>query len=215
MIMRSLYVLVFVFSAFWSGAQETVAYSANFEFYEGVYLSFEDFRANNPLPKEEIISTVNREDPAFYRKLFNTRSFRYFDDAGVPRNVFTEEVFGVSLRGEPFVKFGGQFCKIMVLGMLSYFAPGAGDPEVQPRFAYTGEGQSAVLGGDHFKQIIFNFETGEFADLTPEAVAGFIEDAPGLHREFLQLKRKDQRKAMYAFIQSYNKANPIYFPVSE
>lgn len=210
---RGLYGLLFVFVAFYGTAQEQIPYTADFEFYEGVYLTFEDFRNNNPLPKEEIISTVDREDPAFYRKLFNTRSFRFFDESGLPVNVFTEDVFGVSVRGEPFIMFGGQFRKIMVLGMLSYFAPGAGDPEVQPRFAYTGEGQSAVLGGDGFKQIIFNFETGEFTDLNPEAVADFIEDSPSLHREFMQLKRKEQRKAMYAFIQRYNKANPIYFPV--
>lgn len=212
---RSLYGLMFVLAALCCTAQNQVAYTADFEFYEGVYLSFEDFRNNNPLPKEEIISTVDREDPAFYRKLFNTRSFRFFNESGAPENVFTEDVFGIAVRGEPFIMFGGQFRKIMVLGMLSYFAPGAGDPEVQPGFAYTGEGQSAVLGGDGFRQIIFNFETGEFTDLTPEAVADFIEDAPSLHREFLQLKRKEQRKAMYAFIQRYNKANPIYFPARE
>ena len=196
-------------------AQKEVPYTPEFEFYEGIYLSFEDFRNNNPLPKELIITTVAQDDPAFYRKLFNTRSFRYFDERGLPVNVFTDDVFGYAERGEPFIKFGGRFRKIMVLGMLSYFAPGAGDPEVQPRFGYTANDQSGSLGSEGFKQIIFNFETGDFTNLTPEAVADFIIDAPGLHREFTQLKRKEQRKAMYAYIQKYNKANPIYFPVKD
>ena len=188
-----------------------VKYTSDFQFKDGIYLKFKDFKNNNPVTPSEIISTVSRDDPSFYRKLFNTRSFRIFNKEGKSISVFTEDVFGIAVDGEPFLMFGGRFRKIMVLGMLSYFAPGAGEPEIQPRF---GDAEGGLRQpGESFRQVIFHFETGEFNNLDEESVAHFISDAPKLYDEFTALKRKEQRKQMYSYIQKYNKANPIYIPL--
>lgn len=207
--------LLFTIAVQQADAQEEnlVKYTSDFEFTNGIYLTFNHFKNNDPVQPEEIISTVSRDDPEYYRKIFNTRSFRITSNDSTSVSIFTEDVFGFAQNGEPFLQFGGRFRKIIVLGMLSYFAPGAGDPEVQPRFSTVDETDQISPPGESFKQIIFHFETGEFTNLTEETVADFISNAPDLHREFIHLRRKERRKQMYRFIQKYNQANPIYIPV--
>ncbi len=62
--MKFLFALVAVFTLVNTGwAQDSIRYTPDFEFYDGLYLDFEDFRNDNPIPFESVISTYRVSDP--------------------------------------------------------------------------------------------------------------------------------------------------------
>jgi len=46
-------------------AQDSIVYDMDFEFYDGIYLDFLDFKNDNPIPFEDVISVKRMADPMF------------------------------------------------------------------------------------------------------------------------------------------------------
>ena len=63
-------------------AQDSIAFTKDFRLYEGLYLGYQDFRYNWPIPKEKIITKINKDQLDFYSKLIEEEFIEYTERDG-------------------------------------------------------------------------------------------------------------------------------------
>ncbi len=102
--MKQICFLISVFSIFHAVAQDSIRYDADFEFYDGLYLQFEDFRNDNPIPMKNIISAYSVADPMILKDIFESGTVRYRDRLGEERTIRSDNIWGYSWMGSPYVK---------------------------------------------------------------------------------------------------------------
>ena len=47
-----------------------VKYTPEFKFKDGIYLNFEQVKANTPIPKSKLLTSVDYNDREFFKKVF-------------------------------------------------------------------------------------------------------------------------------------------------
>jgi len=91
------YLLLFSFLvpiAFSSLAQQKAAYTPDFVFKEGIYLSFQDFKNNNPIPLTHIFSNFDIRSVDYVGQVLNAESITYFDNLFEERVVPVNKIWG-------------------------------------------------------------------------------------------------------------------------
>src|SRR4051812_47173178 len=74
--------------------QKAVQYTTDFEFKEGVYLSFWNFKNNQPVPRSRIIFNSNKDDKDFLKYALDKPTFRYIDSLGKEQEIRTNSAWG-------------------------------------------------------------------------------------------------------------------------
>ena len=100
-------------------AQETeeipmIEYSPGYVFKEGLYLSIDDVRANDPIPLARIVSDRYVYDKDFFDELIIKKEIILYDDAGVRASVKTKDVWGYVLHGRLHIMVGARFQRIIM-----------------------------------------------------------------------------------------------------
>ena len=85
------FLFLFSVSAF---AQQKVEYTNDFVFTEGIYLSFDDFKNNNPVPTTHILSTLDITGNDYLWQVLNTDSIIYYDNLLEERQTPTNRIWG-------------------------------------------------------------------------------------------------------------------------
>lgn len=112
-------------------AQERVKYDSEFKFKDGVYLSFQDFKNNNPIPITHLLSNFDIRNPDYLDLALNTDSLTYFDNHYEERTRSILNVWGYAKSGKVHIGYNtvegslawgdrGWF-PILSIGAYSYF----------------------------------------------------------------------------------------------
>ncbi len=117
--MRCLY-SVFVFILVFSGVsygqdeRESIKYTHEFRFIDGIFMNFEQVKQNAPLPKYKILTNADYHDPDFFDKVLNNEVLYYFDDNATRNEVLLEDIWGYSRDGVLYIRIGENFNRITI-----------------------------------------------------------------------------------------------------
>ncbi|MFT4982319.1 MAG: hypothetical protein ACI9UR_002190 [Bacteroidia bacterium] len=123
---------LFLFSiAFSSLAQQKVEYTVDFVFKEGIYLSVEDFKNNNPVPLTHTLSDFDIRKPDYLDLVLDSDSLTYFDNLFEERTIAVLNIWGYCKAGKVHLGYNtvpesyrwdnrGWF-PILSIGAYSYF----------------------------------------------------------------------------------------------
>jgi len=208
-------VFLFFFAMLNISAQAVVQYAPGFEFREGIYLRFDDFRNNNPVAKNSIISKFNKSDTEFLSTVLDEKTFSYKDQNDSTRIVNTEEVWGFSRNGAIFIRIEDGFNRIAVLGSISHFVAtitvyynGMNNPFFNPYY-----GPSTMpTTTQEMHQMILDFKTGRTTDFTQENLEIILQRDQKLFDEFSNLKKSQKKDLLFVYLRKYNEKHPIFFP---
>src|SRR3954470_13048824 len=93
--MRYILILIGVLMGFKGSAQgDSVAYSRDFLLFEGLYLTYQDFRHNWPISKEKINTEIKKDQLEFYTKLMDEPEIHYTERNAQPDKIKPEKVWG-------------------------------------------------------------------------------------------------------------------------
>jgi hypothetical protein len=205
-----------------------VKYSPDFKFKDGIYLSFNQVKVNNPLPASRIVSETPHDDPGFYDKLLTAKKISYFDDFGVQQSLTADNIWGFSRNGIIYIKIGNGFSRVTVVGGICHFVadittytnryydPGYYNPysynsyNNYNRYGYSPNSYATT----EMKQYLIDFETGKIMEYNEKSLDFLLMKDPELHDEFVALKRKKQKQLKFLYIRKFNEKNPIYLPVN-
>ncbi|MCF8371272.1 MAG: hypothetical protein K9H64_06605 [Bacteroidales bacterium] len=217
-----LFVLTNLLSNAQSDSIRRVKYTPDFQFTEGVYLSFEQVRNNNPIPKSRIVSNQDIDDIQFFDKLFEEDKLVLFDKNGMKTELKKEEVWGYCKLGAIYIYHNEDFNRIPVIGSISHFVATETienyrgyDPyyrSYDPYYSNNTRGRFPTTSKE-LRQYMLDFETGQVLDYNHESLKVFLMRDPALYEEFNNLSRRKQKKMVFMFLRRFNEQNPLMIPV--
>ncbi len=195
-------------------AQDSVAYSVDFRLYEGLYLGYQDFRYNWPIPKEKIITTINKDQLDFYSKLIEGEFIEYKERDGSVTKIESAKVWGYCQNNIIFINQNKNFFRIPVFGAISNFI---GTVEVAGYSPGYDPFMNAPIGNTSIKtreirQFLFDFYTGDIVPFSIEQVEEYLKRDEPLYKEFTVLSKKKKKENVVRYIRLYNEKHHVYFP---
>lgn len=195
-------------------AQDSIAYTKDFRLYEGLYIGYQDFRYNWPIPKEKINTKINKDQLDFYTKVVEEEFIEFTDRDGSTTKVKTEHVWGYCQNNIIFINQENFFFRIPVFGAISNFigtvevlsySPGY-DP-----FMNTPMNSTAAKTRE-IRQYLFDFYSGEVVQFSVEKLEEFFKRDEVIYKEYTSLSKKKKKEFATKYIRMYNEKHLVYFP---
>lgn len=223
-------------------AQTMVTYYDGFEFDNGIYVEFSDFKNNHPIPVTHIISTLDIRDDDYLDQVLSYDSVKFFNKNFDEVTMAVKDLWGYCQNGRVYLAFGEEqsfdnpeffdFYPLLNVGAYSYFSAqesyyrtmnagpqmgfgmgmGMRDPMMMNDMTVTESGRV---------QLLLEFESGRvflvgrgYLKTPPIAlVDGILAKDASLQSEFRRLSSKEQKQKGMFFIRRFNERNPIKVPV--
>jgi hypothetical protein len=208
------FVLIFVMASIKGLSQDSIPYSKDFRLYEGLYLNYKEFRFNWPIPKEKIITNINKEQLDFYSKLVEEDSIKYQERDGKVSKIKSDKVWGYCQNNIIFINLNKSFYRIPVFGAISNFigtvevvnySPGF-DPYMNVPMNNTSSTTKEI------RQFLFDFYSGDVLEFTTDNLEKLLKRDTLIYQEYMALSRKKRKEFSVKFIRQYNEKHMVYFP---
>jgi hypothetical protein len=195
-------------------AQDSVAFTKDFRLYEGLYLNYHDFRYNWPIPKEKIITKINKEQLDFYSKLILDEFVEYTERDGSITKVKSEAVWGYCQNNIIFINQDKNFFRIPVFGAISNFIGTVEVVNYSPGFDpfMNAPINSNAQKTREIRQYLFDFYSGEMAPFNIENLEMYLKRDDAVYKEFMTLNKKKKKEFATKYIRMYNEKHLVYFP---
>lgn len=207
--MRQVFTLFFtLFTLFCRAQTGTVAYTRDFEFREGFYLTIDDFKNNRPLPKTAIVSSISPSEIDFLSQLTEMKFITFKDSAGVEKKLQTSTVWGYYQNRTVCINFNGEFHRMNVIGNLCLFsalvvqAPLRNEPigdmyAIEPRF-------------EELQHFVLDTKTNRVVDFNSKNMEVLLKDDADLYASFMKLKKRKKADSIFIYLRKYNEKHPLY-----
>ncbi len=187
-----LFSVILTFSQTGNIRKDKVKYTPAFKFKDGIFLNFQQVKDNNPVPKSQILTTIDYNAFDFYNKLFQNKYITIYDNLGIQKKINTSRIWGFSNRGVLFINLNDEFNRIPVFGSISHFTANKTIQEYDP-YRYN---NSYYYYNDSYSektvlmQYLLDFETGKIYDFNVKSVEAVISKDPELYEEFSKLSKR-------------------------
>lgn len=195
-------------------AQDSVAFTKDFRLYEGLYLGYQDFRYNWPIPKEKIITTINKDQLDFYSKLIEEEFIEFTERDGSVTKIKSEQVWGYCQNNIIFLNQDKNFFRIPVFGAISNFIGTVEVVSYSPGYDpfMNSPMNSRAYKTREIRQFLFDFYSGEIAPFNIEKLEEFLKRDEQVYNEFMTLSKKKKKELATKYIRMYNEKHEVYFP---
>jgi len=181
-------------------------------FKEGIYLTHQDFRKNNPITKEQIKTKLDKEQLDFYFKVANSEKIEYTIGSDT-YTMAAKNIWGLNQNKTLFVNYNGAFFRVPVFGAICYFA---GVVEVtgyytgvyDPMF---GMGGSRTVKTKELNEFLMNYYNGEVLGFNMTDLDKLLSTDADVYKQFKSISRRKRKKQATRFIRMYNERHPVYY----
>lgn len=219
MALKHFFSACFLSLLFFANAQnDSILYTRDFVFDEGIYITYSDFRMNRPITKEVIESKGDKSQLDFIGKTVENSEYVYFKFGGYIHKVKTDSIWGFSQNNTVYINYDKKMFRIPVFGNISQFVATV---EVINNYAgtaspyYYNYGVTATnmpTKGREVRQFVLDFYTGKIYDYDEKNIAELLKRDDKIYAEFMKLSKRKRKKMMGMYLRNYNQAHPIYFP---
>jgi hypothetical protein len=213
-----------------------IKYSTEFKFRDGIYLNFDQVKANSPIAKAKLLTSADYNDRDFFNKVFESSKIYFYDEMGIRQEVEKGKIWGFARNGVLYVMIQDNFNRITFVGSISHFVAdittydtrynnyspyGYYDPYYSPYgygsyyspySSYYSPYRQQSVSRNELKQYIFDFETGRVIEFNTNNVELLLMKDPSLYDEYVQLSNKKKKELMFVYIRKFNEKNPLYLP---
>lgn len=195
-------------------SQDSVAFNKDFRLYEGLYLGYQDFRYNWPIPKEKIITKINKDQLDFYSKLIEGDLIEYEERDGSIHKVKPELVWGYCQNNIIFINQDKNFYRIPVFGSISNFIGTVEVVNYSPGYDpfMNAPMNSRAYKTREIRQFLFDFYSGEIVPFSIEKTEEYLKRDDTIYKEYTALSRKKKKEQATKYIRMFNEKHPVYFP---
>lgn len=191
-------------------------FDSDFDFNDGIFLSFDQVKTNSPISKNRIISILSVSDYNFFEETLDEDKVAFYDQSGARAEVKTSKIWGYSDEGTLHINWNDDFYRIAITGSICHFVankvinsytynPYSSSHYYDP---YSSPTSSSV----ELRQYILDFKTGIVYDYSPKNLEIVLMNDPELYDEYNNLKRRKKKKLMFVYVRKYNSRNKTYIP---
>ena len=213
--MRYLRVFVILFFIiFNSSAQDTLeleAYTRNYNFNEGIFLTFEDVLNNSPIPKSNIITNIDKNSFNFFDLLIEENLVSIIQSSGQIKTIDPSLFWGFSKKGKLYIYWERSATLIPIVGSISHFI-GVHEiinyPQNHDPFQYYAEPNKRY----ETVQYIIDFSNGAVYEFNTKNIEPIFTKDEKLYSEWIELRRRKKKKLIFVYLRKYNENNPLMLP---
>lgn len=236
---RGVFILTIIFLSISLAGQEAeremVAFTPDFRFNDGIFMTFEQVKANNPISKAKILTSADYNARDFFTQVFENDKIYFYDAMGLRQEVSKEEIWGYSRNGILYVQVQGGFNRITYVGNICHFVADITtydrryygspynyyDPYYYPySYNYYNPYYSpyylpyrpTTVSRKELVQYMIEFETGKIIEYDLKNVELLLMKDPELYDEFMQLSRRKKKQMMFLYLRKFNEKHPLYLP---
>jgi hypothetical protein len=179
---------------------------------DGLYLTNYDHRHNKAITKENIVTSINKDQVDFFNKLTSSAKINYLVD-GNTYSVDPANVWGFVQNKALFVNYKGVFYRVPAFGAISYFA---GIVEVVGYYTGVydpmyGMGGSRMVKTKEVNEFLVSYYDGKVIPFDMDQLDGLLKNDETVYKEYKNLNRRKRRKQATHFIRMYNDRHPVYY----
>ncbi|WP_156026962.1 hypothetical protein [Sporocytophaga myxococcoides] len=196
-------------------ADSLVVYTPEFKFKRGIYLTYEDFKNNSPLPLSAVKTDLDSNSVHFFKDLLSHKKI-YIYDNGQLRLLKNTEYWGYSDGRRVYCNSYGRFSRLDIIGSICFFVKISPMLDLNDAFyshAYTNITRKNMMDPGRKTQAdkyIMNFENGEVFLLNKKQLVSLLSKDAELLNDYNKYKGKKDVKT-FMFIMKYNQKHPISF----
>lgn len=221
-----IFAAVFNLSASQQDTSGMIRYTPDFKFKEGIFLSFDQVKQNNPIPKSSIITTVAYDDPDFYERVLREKKIQVFDNLGSKQEIAVKNLWGFSRNGVLYININDGNYRITIIGSICHFvaslstynnAYNSYNPYYSYGYPYSNYPYNPYYSpysnapNTEMRQYLLDFKTGNVLEYDVESVELLLMADPELHDAYAALSNKKQKQMKFLYIRKFNERNPLYF----
>lgn len=213
----SLLIFLLLYSAPNIFAQEqtdSIKYSIDFRFTDGLFLNFNQVTSNNAIPYKNIISQDNYSSENFITKVLSAPRFKLFHN-GEKIEVLSKNVWGYSLNGILHIQSNGQFYRVPSVGSISFFVANIEveyQSNIDPWSSNYYNMYDRTYTTTELQKFLLDFADGSLYEYSIKNIEELISSDTKLFTEFTSLKKRKRRQMAFIYIRRFNENNPLYFP---
>ncbi|MBN1183145.1 MAG: hypothetical protein JXB49_12705 [Bacteroidales bacterium] len=212
--------LLFLFSIDIFTQKDTIGikYTPDFQFKEGIYLSFAQVKSDSPIPKSKILTTTDYNDKDFFTKVLSENVISFYNDLGEKVDVELKKIWGYSRNGALYINLNGDFQRITIIGRICHFVANVTtydnvyyDPYYYRYYnSYYYTPRSNSVASNELRQFILDFDSGKLLDYTVSNLEVLLMKDPELFDEYNNLRNKKKKQLKFVYIRKFNERNPLY-----
>ncbi|MFN6036905.1 MAG: hypothetical protein ACK452_00430, partial [Bacteroidota bacterium] len=188
--------------------KDSVPYNKDYFFNEGIYLSYDDFRQCNAIPRSLILTRVEKNQLEFYHKLIESQDTIVYRKGGGISISLINDIFCFVQNNTVYLNVEGTFCRILVFGNVSHFigniSSEAFKADGQFYDPYMSGGGSSITGNPlrtkETREFLFDFYSGETILANEENLEKFLRRDNIIFEEYNKLSKKQKRKKIYYYL---------------
>jgi len=238
------YLVTILLSLLFSGysnaqlSEDSVKYTPDFKFKDGIFLNFNMVKTNSPVPKAKLLTSVEYNDRDFFTQLMKEDKIYFYDDLGMRQEIDKSLIWGFSRNGVLYRKIQNNYNRITFFGSIihyvadvttydsynSYYPYGYNSPYSSSYYSpyyspyYSSYGypySRSASARTNLYQFIIDFETGDEREYNIQSLESILIRDPELYEEFLSLRGRNKKKMMFVFLRRYNEKHPVFIPLSK
>ncbi len=189
-------------------AQDSTRYTSDFKFEQGVYISYDQFRSNKPILKQNIVSNYDKASLDFIRQVLAGKTLTYTDAAGTEITLNVSQLWGFSENNGIYIRINNNFSRVMVLGSLSHFTAYV--------TTYTNGGAPGIYGPNYgapverMQQFVLDTQTGKVLEFNLNTMEYLLQRDPELLQEFMKLRKRKRKQLLFVYLRKYNEKHDLY-----
>ena len=205
---KIIFILLFSTSIYGFSQPDSVAYSRDFEFREGIYLTEAQFKSNTPIPQSAIVSPIPKSELNFLTQVLENKKITFKDDKGNVQEIATANIWGYCRNRSIYLNFNQAFNRLNVIGNLCHFTSEVVVLSTYQNPMYYNHGMSNSY--NELRQFILSTDANVVKEFNVSSMEEVLKNDKQLYDEFMKLKRKDKANSIFIYLRKYNERHPLY-----
>ena len=211
--MKNLFTFLFSFISLIAFSQgDSIAYSRDYEFKEGIFLTVDQFKHNNPIPKSSIVSEIHKSQIDFLKQIIVQKIIVFKDTSGKEQKLETASIWGYYQNRTVYINFNKEFNRLNVIGTLCHFTA-----TIKTAITYhdpmnNNFGMGLNNAVEELRQFVFDTQTNKVYDFDEKNMEMLLKTDMVLYSQFIALKRRQKSDAIFVYLRKYNEKHPLYLP---
>ncbi len=207
-----MYIILTVLSLHLQSQSDSVVTNELSPFNDGLYITHNDHRHNKSIPKENIVTKINRDQVDFYYKVTTEPKIEY-TIGGITYTIDPTTIWGFVQNKILFINYKGVFYRVPVFGSISYFA---GVVEVTGYYTGVYDPMYGMGGGRAVKtkevnEFIMSYYEGKVHSFDMDQAEKLLSTDETVFKEYKSLSRRKRRKQITRYIKMYNERHPVHY----
>jgi hypothetical protein len=208
--MKTFITALLLFLTIGGKAQDSVAYTSEYQFNEGIFLTEKDFHANRPIRKDQIVSGIPKTQLDFMSEVMAAKFVTYKDSAGTEQKLETSTAWGYCQNRTVYLNFNRSFNRINVMGTICHLV--ATVTTISPARDPMNGNYAINNSYDELRQFIYDTRNNQVLDFTVKNMEEVLRADQELYDEFMKLSRRKKSESVFVFLRRFNAKHPLYLP---